>query len=48
MTELKAGYKQTDLGVIPEDWEVMPFSQVTNAITCGVAATPKYVEKMTR
>ncbi len=43
--ELKAGYKQTEVGVIPEDWEVMPFSKVTNAITCGVAATPKYVSE---
>lgn len=41
----KAGYKQTEVGVIPEDWEVMPFSEVTNAITCGVAATPKYVSE---
>lgn len=24
--ELKKGYKQTDIGVIPEDWEVTPLS----------------------
>ena len=22
------GYKQTELGIIPEDWEVKPFSQI--------------------
>jgi type I restriction enzyme S subunit len=37
------GYKQTEVGVIPEDWEVELFSNVTNLITCGIAATPKYV-----
>ncbi len=26
--ELKAGYKQTEVGVIPEDWEVQPLSAV--------------------
>lgn len=43
--ELKKGYKQTDLGVIPNDWEVKKFQEVTNAITCGVAATPVYVQE---
>lgn len=41
--ELKAGYKITEIGIIPFDWEVMPFKKVTNAITCGIAATPQYV-----
>ena len=26
--ELKPGYKQTEVGVIPEDWEVHPFSEL--------------------
>jgi type I restriction enzyme S subunit len=41
--EVKPGYKQTEVGVIPEDWEVKPFTQVTDLITCGIAATPDYV-----
>ena len=43
--EIKVGYKNTDIGVIPDDWEVEKFKKVTNAITCGVAATPKYVSE---
>lgn len=41
--QIPAGYKQTEVGVIPEDWCVAQFSQVSNLITCGIAATPKYV-----
>jgi len=26
--ELKPGYKQTEVGVIPEDWEVRPLGQL--------------------
>ncbi|MDQ2976786.1 MAG: restriction endonuclease subunit S [Acidobacteriota bacterium] len=36
------GYKQTEVGVIPEEWEVRPFTHVTDLITCGIAATPEY------
>lgn len=28
MAEMKAGYKQTDIGIIPEDWDVMPLYQL--------------------
>lgn len=28
MAEMKAGYKQTDISVIPEDWDVMPLYQL--------------------
>ena len=41
----KQGYKQTDVGLIPEEWGIEKFKDVTNAITCGVAATPKYVSE---
>ena len=30
--ELKKGYKQTEIGVIPEDWEVIPISSVCTLI----------------
>lgn len=43
--ELKPGYKQTEVGVIPEDWDVKKFEDVTRVITCGVASTPKYVNE---
>ena len=39
------GYKQTEVGVIPEDWVVKKFVDVTKIITCGLAATPKYVDE---
>lgn len=37
------GYKQTEVGVIPEEWDLQLFSKLTDTITCGVAATPDYV-----
>ena len=43
MNNVPPGYKQTEVGVIPEEWKVKPFTQVTELITCGIAATPKYV-----
>ncbi|OGP81907.1 MAG: hypothetical protein A2V87_02670 [Deltaproteobacteria bacterium RBG_16_58_17] len=41
--ELRPGYKQTEVGVIPDEWEVKQFTEVTDLITCGIAATPDYV-----
>ena len=29
------GYKQTEVGVIPEDWELQPLSKLTNQIIDG-------------
>lgn len=40
---IKDGYKVTEVGVIPDDWEVRIFDNITKLITCGIAATPKYV-----
>lgn len=45
MEQIKKGYKKSEVGVIPEDWAVKRFYEVTNAITCGVAATPEYVSE---
>jgi type I restriction enzyme, S subunit len=42
---MKPGYKQTEVGVIPEEWKVKSFSHVTDLITCGIAATPRYVSE---
>ncbi|CAN5191769.1 hypothetical protein BH23VER1_BH23VER1_17520 [soil metagenome] len=33
--ELKPGYKQTEVGVIPEDWEVLNISEITKEISMG-------------
>ncbi|MEQ9235521.1 MAG: restriction endonuclease subunit S [Coleofasciculus sp. E2-BRE-01] len=41
--KLPEGYKQTKIGLIPEDWKVEKFQDITEVITCGLAATPKYV-----
>jgi len=38
MNEIKKGYKQTDIGVIPEDWEV-------TAICDGIAEAATLVHK---
>ena len=42
---VRKGFRQTDIGVIPKDWEVKKFIEVTKVITCGLAATPKYVDE---
>ena len=39
------GYKQTEIGAMPEDWSVKQFAKVTDIITCGIAATPEYVSE---
>ena len=33
------GYKQTELGIIPEDWEVKPISDFTTVVTGGTPST---------
>ena len=42
---VRPGYKQTEVGEIPEDWETSKFIDVTTLITCGIAATPHYVSE---
>lgn len=38
-------FKDSPLGEIPESWEIKSFEDETDLITCGVAATPKYVNE---
>jgi len=33
--ELKPGYKETDVGVIPDDWEILKISDITKEISMG-------------
>jgi type I restriction enzyme S subunit len=45
-TELRPGYKQTEVGVIPEDWEIIPFSELfdfRNGVNADKAAYGKGV-----
>lgn len=37
--DIPQGYKQTELGIIPDDWEVKRISDFTSIITGG---TPSY------
>jgi type I restriction enzyme S subunit len=37
--EVKAGYKQTDVGVIPENWEVKTLGSITTLLTNGFVGT---------
>ncbi len=36
--EVKPGYKQTEVGVIPEDWVVKPLSAISDKIMVGIAS----------
>ena len=42
---VKTGYKQTEIGVIPEDWEVVTLSVLCRSICDGTHFTPKYVHQ---
>ena len=42
MIEVKAGYKQTEVGVIPEDWDVFNLDKLNDRIGDGIHSTPKY------
>uniref|UniRef100_UPI0025F0727C restriction endonuclease subunit S n=1 Tax=uncultured Clostridium sp. TaxID=59620 RepID=UPI0025F0727C len=35
---------KTEIGEIPEEWEVVKFKEITDILRCGVASTPTYVE----
>ncbi|MDO8438098.1 MAG: restriction endonuclease subunit S [Nitrosomonadaceae bacterium] len=37
-------YQETPLGWIPKEWKIEKFKDITEILTCGVAATPDYVE----
>jgi type I restriction enzyme S subunit len=42
MIEVKTGYKQTEVGVIPEDWDVFNLDKLSDRIGDGIHSTPKY------
>lgn len=39
------GFKKSVVGLIPKDWEVKKFKDITDILRCGIASTPSYVEK---
>ncbi len=41
----KADYKQTEVGLIPEDWEVIELRNLTSEIGDGIHATPIYSDR---
>lgn len=41
----QSGYKQTELGLIPEDWNIEPLSAICSYINDGTHYTPNYVEQ---
>ena len=43
MTDVPEGYKMSEVGVIPEDWEVQELENVTTVIGDGIHSTPQYV-----
>ena len=43
--ELREGYKQTEVGLIPKDWKVKKLDSVCTKITDGTHDTPKPVKK---
>jgi len=36
--EVKPGYKQTEVGIIPEDWELKPLAAIADKIMVGIAS----------
>ena len=38
-------YQETELGWVPKEWKINRFKDITDILTCGVAATPVYVEE---
>lgn len=44
VAEIKTGFKQTEVGLIPEDWEVVILDELTSRIGDGIHSTPVYTE----
>lgn len=42
MSHVKEGYKQTKVGIIPEDWNLVKIGDVAEKISDGLHTTPKY------
>jgi type I restriction enzyme S subunit len=40
--ELRPGFKQTDVGIIPEEWNAVPIEAITTHVGDGLHGTPFY------
>lgn len=47
MEEIKQGYKQTDIGVIPEDWTLKSLLFLSEKIMVGIASSATYAYRLT-
>jgi len=43
MSDVPEGYKMSEVGVIPEEWEVMTLENITTEIGDGIHSTPQYI-----
>ena len=43
--EIKKGYKMTDVGVIPEDWEVKSIGELFSSLRSASITKEMFVEK---
>ena len=41
---MRKGFKQTEVAIIPDDWDLKPLNVLTNQIIDGTHFTPKYIE----
>ena len=39
--EVKPGYKQTEVGFIPEDWEIKPLASLAERIMVGIGSAAR-------
>jgi type I restriction enzyme S subunit len=44
--EVKHGYKQTEVGVIPEEWEVKPLAEIAEKIMVGIASAATHAYRV--
>lgn len=44
--EIKLGYKQTELGVIPDEWDVKPLSSIADRIMVGIASAATHAYRV--
>jgi type I restriction enzyme S subunit len=44
--EVKPGYKQTEVGVIPEEWDVKPLADIADKIMVGIASAATHAYRV--
>ena len=43
MSDVPEGYKMSEVGVIPEEWDLQLLETITTEIGDGIHSTPQYV-----